>query len=173
MERKTIFSADRKYRYTLWREFYSVRAANPPLIPVEGNQAHNYVQFIGLNPSTADETNDDPTIRRCIGYAKAWGYGALCMTNLFAFRATDPRDMYAADEPIGLENNTRLLEIGNGAGLIIAAWGNHGAHLDRQDWVKKMFFDCKLKLHALQITRSGAPSHPLYLPKNLQPIPYE
>ena len=78
------FSECRKYRYTLWRRW-------------DGLFASGYAMFIGLNPSTADETNDDPTIRRCIGYARDWGYGGLCMTNLFAFRATLPKNMKAVD----------------------------------------------------------------------------
>lgn len=128
--------------------------------------------FIGLNPSTADETQDDPTIRRCIRFAKDWGYGALCMTNLFAYRATNPEVMKAQEDPTGMENNTRLLEIGQHAGLIIAAWGKHGAHNDRQSWATKMFFDCNLKLHCLGKNKDGTPKHPLYLKATALPQPF-
>ncbi|MBK8271403.1 MAG: DUF1643 domain-containing protein [Planctomycetes bacterium] len=65
--------------------------------------------FIGLNPSTADETQDDPTVRRCIRYAQSWGYGALCMTNIFAYRSTDPLVMKRFDDPIGPKNDTALI----------------------------------------------------------------
>ena len=101
INRQTIFSPCRRYRYTLWRAWDMF---NP-----------GYVMFIGLNPSTADEVQDDPTIRRCIGYAKEWGYGAFCMTNIFAFRATDPRVMKAQADPVGPENDKWLTECAKGA----------------------------------------------------------
>ncbi|MEP0894347.1 DUF1643 domain-containing protein [Leptolyngbya boryana FACHB-1624] len=84
--------------------------------------------FVGLNPSTADETHDDPTIRRCTKFAKDWGYSGLCMTNLFAYRATDPKEMIASVDSIGLENDQYLLEYAARAGIVVAAWGNHGTH---------------------------------------------
>ena len=92
-----IFSSCRKYRYILWRRW-----------AVDCNA--NYAMFVGLNPSTADETDDDPTIRRCIRFAKSWGYSGLCMANLFAYRATDPKDMLVATGPVGVENDKYLLE---------------------------------------------------------------
>jgi hypothetical protein len=79
--------------------------------------------FVGLNPSTADETSDDPTIRRCIAFAKSWGYSALCMTNLFAYRATDPKIMKKAQYPVGPDNDDYLKMLSAGAGVVIAAWG--------------------------------------------------
>ncbi len=169
MKRETIFSPDRKYRYTLWRSW-----PIEDLLGFESSaetSAHKFVQFIGLNPSTADETRDDPTVRRCCGFAKAWGFGAICMTNLFAFRATDPQVMLAEPFPHGAVNNTRLLEIGSGAGLIVAAWGTHGAHLDCGSFVRKMFFDCGLKLHHLGLNGDGSPKHPLYLASGTQRLP--
>ena len=84
------------------------------------------MQFVGLNPSTADENLDDPTIRRCIQFAKDWGYGALCMTNLFAFRATKPTDMKAAEDPVGSVNDLWLEETSKVAGATLACWGTHG-----------------------------------------------
>ena len=80
-----------------------------------------YAMFIGLNPNKADEILDDPTIRRCMTFAQAWGYDALCMTNLFAFRATKPTDMLAALDPIGSENDKHLVELSRGAGVVVAA----------------------------------------------------
>lgn len=93
------FSPDRKYRYSLWRSWDG-------LWPTDG-----YVLFIGLNPSTADETKDDPTIRRCIGYAKAWRFSTFCMGNIFAFRATLPADMKKAQDPVGPENDYYLFNL--------------------------------------------------------------
>ena len=106
-ERSATFSPDRNYRYTLWRRWLDRRPS---------------LMVIGLNPSTADETKDDPTVRRCICFARDWGFGALCMTNLFAFRATDPNLMKAAPEPIGDANNAALVLTAGQAGLVLAAW---------------------------------------------------
>lgn len=150
-----IFSQDRVYRYVLWRKW--------------GHEG--YAMFIGLNPSTADETIDDPTIRRCVAFAKAWGYGALCMTNLFAFRATDPKVMVRAADPVGPENDERLLAVANGAGVRIAAWGTNpakGALARRcRDTAVKSIMPA---LHVLKLTKDGHPAHPLYLPKTCVPI---
>jgi hypothetical protein len=123
--------------------------------------------FIGLNPSTADETNDDPTIRRCIGYAKAWGCDGLLMLNLFAFRATDPKMMQAADDPVGPENDAALRQA-SGAEIVIAAWGVGGTFKGRDKVVRELV----PALQYLRLTKDGHPAHPLYLPKNLTPQPW-
>jgi len=170
MNRTTEFSPCRKYRYTLWREFYPIRAINPPLLPLEGNQAHNYLMVIGLNPSTADETKDDPTIRRCIDFAKRWGYGALCMTNLFAWRDTLPENMKAAPDPIGPENDEWLYKISVCAGGILAAWGKHGAFLNRAARVREEMRQSCLTVHCLRFNKDGSPQHPLYVPADTQPV---
>jgi len=122
--------------------------------------------FIGLNPSTADEVEDDRTVRRCINYAMQWGFGALCMTNLFAFRATDPSVMKAFCEPIGPENDETLDRLSKDAGIIIAAWGKDGNHLYRASKVKMSI----PVLHCLKKNSDGSPAHPLYLKKNLKPF---
>jgi hypothetical protein len=122
--------------------------------------------FIGLNPSTADETVDDPTIRRCLSFAKAWGYDGMSMANLFAFRATDPAVMLSEPEPIGSENDTYLLNMARRAGIVIAAWGTQGGHLGRDASVRKMIPN----LHYLRLTKDGHPGHPLYLPGDLEPM---
>jgi len=142
----TIFSPDRRYRYVLWREW-------APLTD------RRYVQFIGLNPSTATETEDDPTVRRCINFSKAWGYGALCMTNLFAFRATNPRVMMGCGTPIGPENDGWLARCARDADLVVAAWGNHGRYIGRDEEVIKLLGI----MHCLGVTKEGCPKHPLYL----------
>ena len=140
----------RRYRYVLWR-----RWADGP-----------HAMFIGLNPSTADETLDDPTIRRCIAFARDWGYGALCMTNLFAYRATRPADMLAQDDPVGSDNDGYLRRLAAEAGVVIAAWGTHGAHGGRHKAVRAML----PTLHYLRLTKDGHPGHPLYLPAVLRPV---
>lgn len=154
MTRATIFSPCRSYRYTLWREF--------------GLVGEGYAMIIGLNPSTADETNDDPTIRRCIAFAKAWGYSALCMTNLFAYRATDPADMKAAADPVGAANDRHLVDIARHAGIVVAAWGADGVHKGRDAEVRSLIPN----LHCLRKTKHGHPGHPLYLPGDLVPVAY-
>lgn len=140
----------RKYRYDLWRTWIG---------------GDGYAMFVGLNPSTADETTDDPTIRRCIGFAKSWGYAGLCMTNLFAFRATQPSDMMRADDPIGPENDETLRRHAADAGIVIAAWGAHGTYRGRDRAVRVML----PAIHALRLTKDGHPGHPLYLPASLRP----
>src|SRR5271169_21821 len=134
MTPETVFSPDRVYSYTLWRVW-------GPDLP--------FVQFIGLNPSTADETKDDPTIRRCIAFAKSWGYGALCMTNIFAYRATDPGDMMVAKEPGGKENDMWLRGVAAEAGTVVAAWGRGGSFLGRGMKGKGMISEIK-PLHCLR-----------------------
>lgn len=155
MKRETILSPCRTYRYTLWRNF-------------GGGVADGYAMFIGLNPSTADEINDDNTIRRCIAFAQSWGYGALCMTNLFAFRATKPADMIASDDPIGPDNDAHLVELARGAGVVVAAWGTDGTYLGRDSAVRALM----PHLHYLRKTKDGHPGHPLYLPGYLKPQPF-
>lgn len=153
MNSSARFSEDRLHRYELWR-----RWADGP-----------YCQFIGLNPSTADETLDDPTIRRCIRFAQDWGYSALCMTNIFAFRATDPMDMKKATDPIGPDNDRTLLNVAADAGIVIAAWGVHGEHLRRGKEVRRL----QWSLHHLGLTKDGHPKHPLYLRADTKPTLWE
>jgi hypothetical protein len=156
VERKTIFSECGEYRYCLWREWDK---SNP-----------EYALFILLNPSTADETNDDRTIRRCIDYAKQWGYGALCVVNLLAYRATKPAAMKKHRSPVGRDNDEWLKDMAKDAKVIVAAWGTHGTHLKRDTVVKDLFAG---KLSCIKLSKSGHPRHPLFLPRTLQPIPFD
>ena len=149
-----LFSKDRIYRYALWRTW---------------NRKLPKVLFIGLNPSTADEINNDPTIRRCINYAIDWGFGGYIMGNIFAFRSTDPQIIKNVQEPIGDQNDKWLIKLHKEASLTIAAWGNHGQFMDRGKEVTKLIKNLK----CLRVTKLGYPSHPLYLPKNLKPIEYK
>jgi hypothetical protein len=122
--------------------------------------------FIGLNPSTADARRDDPTLVRCVGFARDWGYGGMVTTNLFAFRATDPREMLRRRSPVGPENDRVILEQAVRVNRIIAAWGNLGAHLGRSEQLRRLIPN----LYYLKLNRSGEPAHPLYLPRGLSPL---
>lgn len=153
------FSECEKYRYKLWRVWDMLRPR---------------ILFIMLNPSTADEVKADPSVRRCIGYAQAWDYGGLYVGNLFAWRATDPNDLRAALEPEGAENDDALLEMADKSDLVVAAWGNHGAHRRRaKKFCRNFVLRSNMPLHCLDVTKSGQPVHPLYQRKDLKPIPYE
>lgn len=149
-----VFSKDRRYRYTLWREW---------------DQALPQFIVIGLNPSTADETQDDPTIRRCIGFAKREGCGKLVMLNLFAFRATQPREMFAAMDPEGEYADAVLRGYADDprTSRVVAAWGVHGTP-ERVAAVAALFPE----IQCFGRTRNGSPRHPLYLPSDAQLEPF-
>ena len=121
--------------------------------------------FIGLNPSTADEVYDDPTIRRCINYSRSWGYGGVYMMNLFSYVSTQPLALKKQIDSIGLENDEWLLKISKKAGLIIGAWGNHGDYLNRSNQI----IDMIPKIHCLKMNKTGQPAHPLYQRLDLKP----
>jgi hypothetical protein len=148
------FSENREYRYTLSRTW---------------NTDAKKIAFIGLNPSTADENIDDPTIRRCIGFSMSWGGGSLQMINLFAFRSTDPKGLLTAIDPVGSENDKWILHVINTSDVVVAAWGNHGSLKGRDEYVLGL---TDKTIYALSITSKNMPGHPLYLPKNsiLQPF---
>ncbi|MFA7436843.1 DUF1643 domain-containing protein [Castellaniella sp.] len=154
LSKKTAVLSDcRRYRYSLSRWW--------------GEPGLGYAMFIGLNPSTADEVEDDPTIRRCVSFARSWGYGGLVMGNLFAYRATNPAEMMAANDPVGAENDKHLLALARDARIIVAAWGNKGIYQGRGMAVRALI----PSLHALTVTKAGQPGHPLYLHKTLVPVP--
>lgn len=149
-----LFSPCKRYRYILEHRWGSL---------------YKTVAFVGLNPSTATHEQSDPTVTRCINYAKAWGFGGMLMLNLFAYRATDPKDMKRHHAPIGgpdtndtLERCSRMCE------LTVAAWGTHGTYMGRDREVLPLLTDP----HALRLTKKGLPWHPLYLPRGLDPFPY-
>ena len=150
MKTAAEFSACRKYRFALWRTW---------------DEKKPYALIIGLNPSTADEIKNDPTITRCINFAKSWGYGGVCVANLFAYRATIPKDMMRVKKPIGTENDAWLSQLAKNAGIVVAAWGNDGSHLGRAEEIKKMLPN----LHYIKMNKSGEPAHPLYLRSELKP----
>lgn len=157
---RASFSADGRYRYILSRRWGDLERT---------------VTFILLNPSTADAEHDDPTMRRCIQFAKDWGFSALHVVNLFAWRATDPKWMRrAAVDPIGLNNDAWIREACAGSDMVVCAWGEHGTYLGRSHHVKKILVDgpAPHKIHALRFNRSGEPAHPLYMPKHTKPMPW-
>jgi hypothetical protein len=150
------FSQCRKWRYLLWRRWAEGPVAN----------------FLMLNPSTADEVKLDPSCTRARNYAGQWRFGALVVTNLFGWRATDPGDMKAAREPVGRGNDKAILAAARSADLVVCAWGNHGLHLERSRYVADYLCKAGVKLHVLRMNGCGEPAHPLYLPGKLQPAPW-
>ena len=133
-----------------------------------GDGSRGTCTFIMLNPSTADANQYDPTIRRCLRFADDWGCQGLQVLNLFALRSTDPKALCSHPDPVGPENDDYLLAWTQDSEIVIAAWGVHGALKGRGEAVRRMI----PKLHALKFTKDGHPSHPLYLPKTLTPIPF-
>jgi hypothetical protein len=130
--------------------------------------------FIMLNPSTADERSDDPTIRRCIGFAKGWGYSGLIVGNLFALRATDPAMLLAARDPVGGEANAlALVELIDEAALNLCAWG-HFAGVGQRGGEAIALVRARGRVpYCLGLTKHGAPRHPLYLRSTSQPVSLE
>jgi hypothetical protein len=140
-----------KYRYDLWRRW---------------DAGSTFVKFIMLNPSTADHKVDDPTIRKCIKFAKSWGYGGVKVVNLFAFRATNPKKLKALGyaKAVGPCNNTAIIEALSSAGPNIAAWGQGGKLFSRGLIVRhEILVPRGIQLQALKISKDGTPWHPLYL----------
>ena len=149
-----IISDCQKYRYALWRNW---------------DLSKDKVMFIGLNPSTADHVDDDPTIRRCIGFAKSWGYGGLYMTNLFSYRTSSPDKLRNIKNPIGNpDNDDWIKKLYNKSSIIIAAWGNASFNKNRKEEIRNLCSD----MHCLKINKTGNPGHPLYQPGHLVPIKF-
>lgn len=155
------FSPCERYRYTL------TRTMNPEVV---GDDART-IAFIGLNPSTATATTDDPTVRRCIGYAARDGFGRFVMLNAFGFRATDPKDMKAQPDPVGAGNDAAIARIAAEAALVVLAWGTHGVHLGRHGAVLGLLAGLCRPV-CLGVTKAGLPRHPLYLRADAAMVPY-
>lgn len=158
MDTGAEFSTCQQYRYRLWRIW------DKSLLPA---------MFLMLNPSTADEAANDPTVERCQRYAAAWGYGGLLVCNIFALRSTDPGRLYTHHWPVGPDNDEAIQSEARRAGIVVCAWGNHGMHAGRGQAVADMLLAIKPSLHALKVTVTGQPGHPLYLPKDLQPFVWQ
>lgn len=147
-----------RFRYTLERD-----------VTDTGPASRGVVLFVMLNPSTADATADDATVRRCLGFARAWGYGRLLVGNLYAYRATYPRALHVAPDPVGPDNDAHLAMLAARAALIVCAWGQCGPFAERPRAV------CDIlgrPLHALAFTKGGHPRHPLRLSAALTPRAY-
>ena len=140
------FSRDRVHRYLLWR----VWDVSRPLLA-----------WVLLNPSTADETREDPTIRRCIRFAMDWGYGGVETTNIFALRSTAPAALRTARDPVGPDNDGTLRDLAARHATVVAAWGNHGAWLDRSTRVRELLRCAETR--CLGLTSLAQPRHPLYV----------
>jgi len=148
-----ILSEDRKYRYLLSRIW---------------DESKSTVMIIGLNPSTADETENDPTIERCISFAKSWGYGGVYMLNLFGFRATQSKDMFNAEEPIGIDNDEYIKKYSKICDKVVCAWGNDGNYKNRSQEILAIIKNS----YYLKLNKTGEPAHPLYLKADLVPIKF-
>jgi len=125
-----------------------------------------------LNGSTADAEKDDPTIRRCIGFAKRWGYGSLEVVNLFGYRTTLPTELKKALDPIGPDNDQYITAAAKRARRIIIAWGAHGAFKGRGKKVLGMLCRYGCKIECLGETKDGHPRHPLYIRNDTEPELY-
>lgn len=151
-----VFSPNRRYRYHLWREWDPWRPR---------------CAFVMLNPSSADETVNDPTVERCERRARAWGYGALDVVNLFAYRSTDPQALTQVEDPFGPENDAAILAVARAAALVVCAWGACGIWHGRADAVRRLL--AGVPLYCLRTNAAtGTPTHPLYVPYNETPKPY-
>ncbi|HBV97759.1 MAG: hypothetical protein JL50_03045 [Peptococcaceae bacterium BICA1-7] len=147
-----------QYRYSLVREWDSEKPR---------------VLFVMLNGSTADAEKDDPTLRRCIGFARAWGYGSLEVVNLFGYRTTFPQELKRAPDPVGPENDRYILAAVRRSNYIIAAWGTHGKHQGRDKQVIRLLIDSgATEIMCLELTKDGHPRHPLYVRGDTKPELY-
>lgn len=158
LESKASFSEDRRYRFTLYRRWAE-----------DGHE----ILFIGLNPSTADEAQNDATVRRCINFAKSWGYAGIWLGNLFAFRSTDVRELYThriyeVYDPVGRGNDLALQGMAERCAKVVYAWGNHGRLLSRGREVHLMLG----RAWCFGINKTGQPTHPLYQPNNARLVPF-
>jgi len=156
-ESSAVYSDCEKYRYLLTRTWDTC-----------GQRA----LFIMLNPSTATEVQNDPTVERCERRARILGFGAFRVTNIFAWRETDPGKMRAVPDPVGPANDRAIEESCAWADRIIAAWGTHGAHLNRGARVRDLLRRTGRPVHHLGLTQAGHPRHPLYIAYSKEPEPW-
>lgn len=163
-----VFSECRTWRYTLTRDT-GVRWRRPEGVATQWPA--RTVLFVCLNPSTADETKDDPTVRRCIRFARDWEFERLVVCNIFGLRSTDPKGLYDHPNPIGPLNGQHIVDEASRAEMVVIAWGNHGALMERGDRVRDLLqMAAKGKVHTLGFTSKGEPKHPLYLRADTEPV---
>jgi hypothetical protein len=148
------YSSDEAYRYLLVRSW----AAGPRVL------------FVMLNPSTATEAQNDPTVERCERRARTLGFGSFAVANIFAYRATDPKVMRAVVDPVGPDNDAAICQSVAQADRVICAWGTHGLHLGRGAAVEGLLRQAGLPLYHLGLSKGGLPKHPLYIGYDTQPV---
>jgi hypothetical protein len=153
MERWAVVDESGYYRYTLTRIW---------------NASGARVTFVMLNPSTADGYQDDPTIRKCIGFAKKWGYGSLEVVNMYAWRATCPKDLDLVERPVGKENDSYIRTAIQRSSSVVAAWGADGTGPIRLREMLSLIGNA----FCLGRTKNGSPRHPLYLGYDVKPSIY-
>lgn len=158
VDKGAVFDADRRFRYSLWRWWG------------EGNGQK--CCFIMLNPSTADEDVLDPTVTRCVGFAQDWGFSGIMIANLFALRATDPKELYncGVNPSGGVKNDQAIVAAALQSACVVCAWGVHGALWNRGEDVKELLRS--FEPVCLGVTKDGHPKHPLYLRKDTQRRPF-
>jgi len=142
-----LFDRTGRYRYSLWREW---------------STDHPRVVFVMLNPGTADEQRNDPTISRCISFAHAWGFGSVEVVNLFAYRTSYPVELFKQPDPIGEENDRFLVQALERAACIVAAWGAKGTLLGRDQYISQLLAH-RHDVYCFGTTKGGHPRHPLYI----------
>lgn len=152
------FSPDRRFRYFLFRQW---------------NADLGRCMFVMLNPSTADEIKNDPTVERCQRRAAAMGFGSLSVTNIFALRSTDPRLLYEFNDPVGSDNDFYIETACKSSDLIVCGWGKHGNLKKRGEEVLALIRKTGKTPHALKINSDGTPAHPLYIGYDVKPSPIE
>lgn len=152
-----VYSDCERYRYALTRTW---------------DTGKGRIAFVMLNPSTATEMQNDPTVERCERRARALGYGAFRVTNIFAWRNTDPREMRAAHDPVGPANDDAIRDAALWAQLVLCAWGTHGAHLNRGADAERLLRATGAPLFHLGLSKAGHPKHPLYIGYAEQPRPW-
>lgn len=143
-----VFDASGKYRYALWRAW---------------SLDHARIVFVMLNPSTAEEHKNDPTIRRCMEFAHAWQFGSIEVVNLFAYRTTYARELLKVDDPVGEENNRYLCQAVERCSSVLVGWGANGILLGRDQQVMKLLVHLMKNVYCLGLTKGGHPRHPLYV----------
>ncbi len=149
-----IYSPCEKYRYALTR-----------IWDPQGRK----ISFVMLNPSTATEVQNDPTVERCERRARALGFGAFRVCNIFAWRDTDPFKMRKSKAPVGPANDAAILEAQDWADATLCAWGTHGDHLSRGPAVENLLRRSGGNLYHLGLSKAGHPKHPLYISYQQQP----
>jgi hypothetical protein len=156
-ESVAVYSDCERYRYQLTRIWAPERRK---------------ILFVMLNPSTATEVQNDPTVERCERRARTLGFGAFRVCNIFAWRETDPHVMRKAIDPVGPGNDAAIRDSCSWADRIVCAWGTHGAHLDRGAAVERLMRATGRPLFHLGLSKDGHPKHPLYIAYATQPEPW-